>query len=396
MGEQTKNLLIGIFTCAAIVLAVSIIMFLKPSVGDGKEILYVRFSNINKITIGTRVVFAGKPVGEVVAIKEIQDARAQPTDSIGRVYFYELTLKVDSHVKVYNTDQISLQTSGLLGEKSIAIVPVAPPKGVTPKLITNEPIYAESVDPIENAFVELSQLANDMEITFNQINDWFAQNEDNLSSAIHSFDSSMQELQKTLCSINELHLVGDVKSALTSFSITMCDIHQAFFQMQQKHFFTNLGDISSDIKSTTHSIAQGQGTLGRLLKTDDLYLRISSLLSKADTLMNDINHYGILFHLNKGWQRTRTKRMNFLETLDNPCSFKNYFETEVDTIQTSMSRLSLLVDKAEESPEKETILHSTAFKKDFAELLRQSEALSEHLQLFNEELEKASNPCEKP
>ena len=45
-----------------------IIMFLKPSVGDGKQILYVRFSDVNNIPIGTRVIFAGKPVGEVVAI----------------------------------------------------------------------------------------------------------------------------------------------------------------------------------------------------------------------------------------------------------------------------------------------------------------------------------------
>src|SRR3990167_6638790 len=132
MGEQTKSVLIGIFVLAACTLLVSIILFLKPKVGDGKETIYVRFSDVNRISIGTRVLFGGKPVGEVVAIDEIYDARQNPSvDLLGRVYCYQLTLKIDSRIKVYNTDKISIQTSGLLGEKSIAIIPQKPPKGVT-------------------------------------------------------------------------------------------------------------------------------------------------------------------------------------------------------------------------------------------------------------------------
>jgi len=67
---------------------------------------------------------------------------------LGRIYFYQLVLKIDSRVKVYDTDEISIETSGLLGEKSIAITPKPAPKGITPTLITTQPIYAESVDPL--------------------------------------------------------------------------------------------------------------------------------------------------------------------------------------------------------------------------------------------------------
>ncbi len=63
MGEQQKNMLIGIFVLAACATIISIVLFLRPTVGDGKKTLYVRFSNINKITVGTRVTYAGKPVG---------------------------------------------------------------------------------------------------------------------------------------------------------------------------------------------------------------------------------------------------------------------------------------------------------------------------------------------
>ena len=139
MSNQLKNIMIGIFLIGAISVFVGIVFFLHPSVGDEKQTLYVRFSNINKINVGTRVLFAGKAVGEVTEINQIYHAReTQPSDSLGRLFFYQLTLRVDSNVKVYNTDEISIQTSGLLGEKSIAIVPKAPPKGVTPERLTDK------------------------------------------------------------------------------------------------------------------------------------------------------------------------------------------------------------------------------------------------------------------
>ena len=122
MIDYMKNMLIGLFVVVACALIVGIILFLEPSVGDGKEKLIVRFSNINGLSLGTRVMFAGKPVGEVVAIEQIPHAREQPTDELGQVYFYQLVLNIDSSVHVYNTDEITVQTSGLLGEKSIAIV----------------------------------------------------------------------------------------------------------------------------------------------------------------------------------------------------------------------------------------------------------------------------------
>ncbi len=394
MGAAVKNMLIGVFVLVAVSFTISMIMFLKPSVGDGKKTFYVRFSNINKIGVGTQVVFAGKPVGEVVAVNEIYDAREQPSDSLGRVYFYELTLKVDSSVKIYDTDEISLQTSGLLGEKSIAIIPKTPPKGVIPKLITNEPIYANSVDPIENAFVELSELANEMGITFTKVNGWIDQNEDEISFAVKSFGLSMDEMRKAIAQVNDLHVIEDVKEAAHNFSLTMHQMDTALEELHQLGTFTNVGLLVDNMKAVTQDLANGTGTLGRLIKGDDMYLRFSSILSKVDTLMNDINHYGILFHLNKGWQRLRTQRINLLNALNTPSSFRNYFETELDQINTSMSRISILVDKAEESPEKDAILESDPFRRDFAELLRQADALSDNLKLFNEQLMRAKGECE--
>lgn len=399
MGEQTKNMLIGVFVIAACGVIIWLIMFLKPGVGDGKETLYVRFSSINQINVGTRVLFAGRPVGEVVAIQEINDARQKPTaDVLGEIYYYQLVLKVDSSVKVYDTDEIMVQTTGLLGEKSIAIIPKIPPKGVTPKLVTNQPIYAKSVDPIENAFTQLSNLSKDMRKTFQRINGWIQKNGDDLGNTVRSFGSTMDEIKVTVKSLNEQNLAPDIKTAIHTFTSTLNDVKDSINQLKAGDVFVNAGVVMKNLKSASHNvknitgdIADGKGTLGKLIKSDDFYLHMQAILSKVDTLMNDINHYGILFHLNKSWQRQRAQRITVLNALNTPDNFKSYFETEVSQINTSMSRISMLIDKAEESPEKEEILSDERFRKDFKELLRQADELSENLRLYNQQLSEAAN-----
>ncbi len=399
MGEQTKNMLIGVFVIAACGVIIWLIMFLKPSVGNGKETLYVRFSTINQINIGTRVLFAGKPVGEVVAIQQIQDARKKPiADVLDEIYYYQLVLKVDSSVKVYDTDEVTVQTSGLLGEKSIAIIPKIPPKGVIPKLITTQPIYAKSVDPIENAFTQLSNLSKTMNKTFSQVSSWLQKNGDDLGNTIRSFGSTMDEIKITVHSLNEQNIAPDIKTAIATFTNTLHDIQDSIHQLKAGDVFVNAGIVMKNFKSAsknideiTADIADGRGTIGRLIKGDDFYLHMQAILSKVDTLMNDINHYGILFNLNKTWQRERAQRITTLNALDTPVNFKNYFETEVSEINAAMSRISMLIDKAEISPEKEEILSDEQFHKDFRELLRQAETLSDNLRLYNQQLSEAAN-----
>ncbi len=399
MGEQTKNMLIGVFVIAACGVIIWLIMFLKPTVGNGKETLYVRFAAINQINIGTRVLFAGKPVGEVVAIQQIQDARKKPiADVLDEIYYYQLVLKVDSSVKVYDTDEVTVQTSGLLGEKSIAIIPKIPPKGVIPKLVMNQPIYAKSVDPIENAFTQLSNLSKTMSKTFSQVSSWLQKNGDDLGNTIRSFGSTMDEIKITVHSLNEQDIAPDIKTAIATFTSTLHDIQDSIHQLKAGDVFVNAGVVMKNFKSAsknidviTTDIADGKGTLGRLIKGDDFYLHMQAILSKVDTLMNDINHYGILFNLNKTWQRERAQRITTLNALDTPVNFKSYFETEVSQINAAMSRISMLIDKAEMSPEKEEILSDEQFHKDFRELLRQAEALSDNLRLYNQQLSEAAN-----
>ncbi len=401
MIDYMKNTLIGLFVVVACGLIVGIILFLEPSVGDAKETLVVRFSNINGISIGTRVMFAGKPVGEVGKIEQIPHAREQPTDELGQVYFYQLILHVDSSVRVYNTDEVTVQTSGLLGEKSIVIIPRVPPRGIKPTLITSKtPIYADSIDPIESAFNEVSQLSDKIEETLDKVIAWIDQNGHELGASIRAFDDAMTEASIALGTINQTHLIETIKMSVESFHMTLRDLGYILNQMIEDKAFTNLSLMIDHMKNASFSIdkmtdfmRQGKGTFGRFLMEDETYLRITAILSKVNTLMNDVNHYGLLFNLNKQWQRTRLKQVNELNALKTSQNFCSYFNKEVDLINTSMSRLSMLIERAQKCDNAEEVFKSSAFKEDFSSLIRNAEALYDNLRLYNEQLQDAESYC---
>jgi len=325
--------------------------------------------------------------------KEIRDAREEPTDELGRVYFYQLTLHIDSGVKVYNTDEIAIKTSGLLGEKSISIIPKAPPKGVSPRRITNQPIYADSVDLIQNALVDFSELAAFMEQSFKQISDWLQDHGNTVAKTFENTSSAMEQIDQAVATYNQSDMIRDLQKSVRALSSTFTQMGSAIGQMEQKHTFENVGVMmqnlrvaSKNVEEVTEDLSHGRGTLGKLVVDDDVYLEVNSLMSKANNLMNDINHYGVLFHLNKQWQRTRLQRINQLNALKNPENFREYFQTEVDDINAAMTRISLLIEKAEHSPEREQIFENSHFRSDFAELMRKAHELNDQLHLYNEQL----------
>ena len=396
MNNTLKNFLIGLFLLTGLGIFAGLVLFLRPSVGDQKQTIYLRFSNINKISVGTRVHFAGKPIGVVTAINEISLAReTQPSDELGRLYFYQLTLQIDSKVHVYSTDKIAIQTSGLLGERSIAITPQTPPIGTTPEMISDKsPVYADSVDPLENTFNRLSDIGEKLNDTADLVNTWLQDNEDKLSVAVSSFGNAMTQIDTLTKTINEHQIVPQIKEGTVALTTSAQKIDSALAQMTKDGVFENFGPTIANLKNVSGSLdnvcqnmAEGQGTLGRLFKDEDFYLRMTAVMSKMDTLMNDVNHYGVLFHLNKNWQRTRTKKISHLNALDTPVSFKNYFQKEIDLINTSMARLSMVIDKSQEF---DGVQESANFKENFAELMRQVTEMSNNLHLYNEKLNEAT------
>lgn len=393
MPDQVKNALIGIFMLAAVAMLVFIMMFLRPDVGDQGNTLRVRFANIDKVTVGTRVTFAGKPVGEVISIKEVEGPRSEKYYG-NLVYTYELELVLDSSIEVYNSDEIALRTSGLLGERSVAITPHKPGRGQRLKAVTNEDLlYAQEGGSLEETFAEFNDFAKRAEEVFDAIIDqldeikkndlWenIGNTARNLSDITTSLNSPTEWSELLTNMRNFSEKASNLADRVTDSWDDVDETIDNFVVMSE-----DLVAMAADGKEISTKIVDGEGTVGKLVEDDDLYLRVTGIMSKANTLMDDVNHYGILFHNDPHWQRLRARRRNLMQKLSTPQEFRNFFNDEVNQVSTALSRVNSVVECSLNAYPGGTLFCDHEFRQLFNNLLLRIEALEGDIKMYNEQL----------
>jgi len=391
MPASIKNILIGIFVITAIGIIIFILLFLHPSVGDNAKTLHVRFNDIDKVNVGTRVTFAGKPVGEVISIHELPDARINRKTKNGDIYVYELVLKVDSGVDVFNTDVISLRTSGLLGERNIEISPQPLKQGEELKRVESEMLYAVAAVSVEDTMKQIGTLSDKFNLVLDDFHDMMS--ELKRDEIIAKFNKSVDNVVDVTTALNQPEKWNQVLANLLTITervnILSNRANQSWMTVDQtiNEFYATAQNADSFTQKANQIIdntLQGKGTLGQLFVGDDLYLRLKSILHKGEVIMNDMNNYGLLFHLDKRWQRLQGRRLHLLEKLSNPNEFSKYFNQEMNQISSSLSRVSLVLSESECSPQ--ALMNNQHFTQRFSELLRQVDNMEETLKLYNEQI----------
>ena len=335
MSEQFKAFWLGVFILAGIAAASWLLLFLKPSVGDGKLTLRIRFSNINQISVGTRVTFAGKPIGEVTSIKEVTDPRMSPPDEFGDIYIYELTLKVDSGVRIFSYDEIIFSSSGLLGEKTIAIIPKVPPVGGPPSQeVTGEILYALSIDKLEQTLNQLKLVAEKFEETMEGVDEFFETNTEDFNTALKSLTYAADEVGMFSAHANNINFLDRTAKAVDTFNSTLVKANDLITETKNNKLVEKLAASFDSIRQVGEQINSGQGTIGRMVTNDSLYCELKDLICKFDMLVRDINNYGLLFQFSRKWQRVRAVRLRQSRQCFSPCHPCTSIDQEIDPFST--------------------------------------------------------------
>jgi phospholipid/cholesterol/gamma-HCH transport system substrate-binding protein len=304
MSDSGKAFWLGLFIIIALALVAWLILFLKPSVGDGRVTLTVRFSNIDKISKGTLVTFGGKQVGEVIKIREIPNPREAPADAFGNLYIYELKLKVDSSVQVYTYDEIIFATSGLLGEKSIAIIPRAPPPGaLAARNVTGETLFARSTDKFEETLHTLTNVAGSFSDALEEVSIFIETNNQNFNQALKSLSSAGNEIHTFLKKANETDILKRFATATDNVKIAMVKADDFFTSAQENFIIERLGSSFDSLHEAACLFSGGNGTIAQLVNSDCFYVQLNSLLCQVKSILYDINTYGLLYQFDRKWQR---------------------------------------------------------------------------------------------
>ncbi len=116
MKQSKLELYVGLF----VLLGLAAVVYLTVKLGAGHMlsgdtyVIEARFSNAGGLNAGSSVLVAGVPVGRVEGI------RVDPTD-----YSAMATLRVQVGLKLPTDTMASIKTTGLIGDKYVALAPGA-------------------------------------------------------------------------------------------------------------------------------------------------------------------------------------------------------------------------------------------------------------------------------
>lgn len=297
--KQLKAFWLGFFIIASIVLISWFLLFIRPTYGDGKQTLLIRFSNIEKVSLGTKVTYAGEAVGKVTEIREILNARSLPSPDDQGYYLFELVLKIDSHVQVYDTDEIVLTTTGLLGEKSIAIIPRLT-YGSQSKVEKNQVLYAQGGKDLQD---QMSKFTNSADKLFKTLNCFLLDNQEQLQKTFVTLEKATDQLDHFLRNVQQDQISSRFADAAVHLATAMQATTEMLHEVHDKNLIAELSKTSKNLSQITYNIQNNEGTLGKLVQDKELYEQMNATFCQLHCLVDDIRNYGILFHYNKQWQR---------------------------------------------------------------------------------------------
>lgn len=396
---KSKLLALGGTTLGALLLFILLLFSIRPYVGDGKKLIHVRFDEVDKIRSGTRVNFAGKPVGIVASIRLV----SRTTNTLSARYPYEATLKLDSSVELFPHDEVSIQTTGLLGERVVYITPKPHPEVPKADVRHSTLFFAKNHKGLDTMAEQATITAQQLEKSFKYLQQFVLSNEEDFQKTLRSITALGKEGDTLLQKINQSSIISSTDKLTHEVHVLLATLNRALMHIPPERLFAKLTSVLQHLDSITQALDQpqqwqkiltsmqatfsqsdlffqqnnhhlaallqkwiqtgntahlcgqkieklldttleGRGTVGRLLGEDGIYVELQSLFQKVNLLLHDINHYGLLFHNSRQWKRVRQRAAATKEDLTSQNAVLAYWQEQIASIHTTLSRLEALKD----------------------------------------------------
>ncbi len=351
-NEAKVGFLVVLFSLgfAFLILTFGELPFFRPAVKTYR----VYFDNVAGLSVGADVRVAGIKAGKVKSIS-LRDGKV------------EVVFEVNRDISIYKDAQAEIGTLGLMGDKYLNIYPGSPQAGVleegqsisrvsgyadTDLLIRQMTDAAESVKLMVQNFQiilaenreDIRRVVQNLEMLTHNLNLIAMENREALRGAIHNINLLSYNLNKTLPqtieSIDRLarsleamasenrqdiretianlrQLSSDLRASLPELSRNLNELSKnlnAVVVENRQDIRTtasNLSELTRSLKESSERlntilahVERGEGTLGKLIKDDELYRNITAgtrILGKAGDVAEKTNLYiGFRGELYKG------------------------------------------------------------------------------------------------
>ncbi|HEX9983608.1 MAG TPA: MlaD family protein [Thermoanaerobaculia bacterium] len=268
--------------------------------GAGTREVKVLFDNVAGLDEKSAVRIAGVRKGTVRSIKVRPDGRA------------EVTLQVDNDVPLRSNATARVANLGLLGEKYIELDPGSPNAPV----MTQEVVTLSGTQPasIDDVTTQVSDIANDVKAITASLRQVMAgpggqqrledivENVRDITLQVRMLIAANREnVDATLLNAREItaQLRVEIPRLADSLERVANQISGTVGENRQdvRVVVENLKDLSSDLRTTadnlngiTGQVQSGQGTVGKLIYSDEAHDRLTAALGSVESGVNELRN----------------------------------------------------------------------------------------------------------
>ena len=277
-GKLTRELWVGFLGILALLILYVLINFFKGvSLMDEENVFYARFDNIEGIVQTSPVYVNGYKVGNVRDI--VYDFENGNGVIVAMSVDRRLKIPKDSHAEV-NTALLGSSTINIVTGKHNAFLSPGDTisgflnGGAMAEASKMLPTVADVIPKVDSVLVSLNNLLTDPAI----------------KNSLTNVELLTAQLNGTVAELDKL-IKGDVKKAagkLVALEDEMLELSSKLNEIEYKELVASLEASLKNIEEVTASLNNGEGTAGKLLKDDTLYIKLNETCDAAKALLEDL------------------------------------------------------------------------------------------------------------
>ncbi len=280
-------------TAILMIVAIALIIFgynyLKgQNLLDSSKTFYAIYDNVEGLAPDSQVTINGFKVGSVQSI-DFADTR-------GKLL---VTFTVDKDFSFSKNSVARIYGGGLLGGKSLSIVPsyeqgLNAMSGDTLRAEIDRGIMElvnEELTPMRD---KLEAVIVDADSVLTSVGDVLDKDtRQNLRNAIADFTITSRELKGISLSMNGLLQDNEDKlnSTLTNIDVmseNFAKLSDSLSQIKIRPLITNMENMIADFEGIANNLKSGQGTAGKLLNDDQVYVNLERTAKQMELLLQDM------------------------------------------------------------------------------------------------------------
>jgi len=286
----SREIKTAILAIAGIVLFLFGFSYLKGNnLLDDSIVVYAKYNNVEGLTPSTPVTINGYAVGKVLDIYF--------EDESSGILIVEMD--IDTRFKFSKNSKAELFQNGFIGGKAVQIIPAYDDAGDAENgdYLQSQvkegmmELVNERLTPLQEKIERVMSHTDTLLIGFNNTFDAKAQAD--LKNSIASLNATVNSFNATANSLNSLIDINKSKlnNTISNFEKTSGNLSTMTDKMAQVDIAKTVQDLQATIKKfddVIASVENGEGSIGKLLKDDQLYKNLSGASNQMEELLQDM------------------------------------------------------------------------------------------------------------